>query len=131
MKKIAHFLSKYELLLLGVAAPLWLFPIGWLPWVGVFLIGLTWVSRRVSRGRWTVQTGAEIPALILIGMALVGYGISIEPGLSRARLWNILLDLAVFYGLANGLRLREGKALAKQVGWLAAGVAAGAVGAVG
>jgi len=50
--RIAHLLTRYELLLLALAAPLWLFPIRWLPWVGVALIGLTWLSRRVSTGQW-------------------------------------------------------------------------------
>jgi putative inorganic carbon (HCO3(-)) transporter len=117
MKRIADWIARYELVVLGVAAPLLLFPIGGLPWLGLGLIGLTWVCRRVSRGHFTVWTGVEIPSLVLVLMALVGYWISVEPALSRARFWNILLDLAVFFGLANGLRP------VKQLRWIAGGLA--------
>ncbi len=131
MRKIAHFLTRYELLLLALAAPLWLFPLGWLPWVGLALIGLTWLSRQVSTRHCTVLTGVELPALLLAIMALLGYSISVDPTISKPRFWNILLDLAVFFGLANGLRLLWGMPLAQRVRWLVAGVAVAALGVVG
>jgi putative inorganic carbon (HCO3(-)) transporter len=132
IKAICGWVERYELVVLGGAAPLLLFPVAWLPWVGLGLIGLTWVSRRISRGYFTKWTGVEIPSLILAGMAVVGYCISVDPGLSRARLWNILLDLAVFFGLANGLRaVGEGKQARRRVDWMAGGVVAVALGVMG
>ncbi len=122
IKAICGWVERYELVVLGGAAPLLLFPVAWLPWVGLALIGLTWVSRRISRGYFTRWTGVEIPSLMLVGMAVVGYCISVDPGLSKARLWNIVLDLAVFFGLANGLRP------ARQLRWVVGGLVAGALG---
>jgi putative inorganic carbon (HCO3(-)) transporter len=120
--RMSDWITQHELWFLGLAVPFLLFPMGVLPLVGLFLIGLTWISRRLARGHFTIQTGVEIPSLILIFMALVGYWISVDPALSKARFWNILLDLAVFYGLANALRP------VKQVRWIVGGLIAVALG---
>lgn len=101
---ICYWCSQHELWFIALAIPFLLFPIGGFPWFGLFIIGLTWICRKVTYGYFTICTGVEIPSLILIIMAIVGFWISVEPGMSKARLWNVILDLAIFYGLANSLK---------------------------
>lgn len=100
----SYWITHHELWFLALAIPFLLFPTGPFPFLGLFLIGLTWICRRLARGHFTIHTGLEIPSLVLIFMAMVGFWISVDLAMSKARFWNIVLDLAVFYGLANSLR---------------------------
>ncbi len=103
MRTVADFVANHELTLLGLAAPLLLFPGVWsVP--GVALIALTWVWRRLSRGHLSVRTGMDVPILILLVMAVVSLVPSVAPELSLNRLCLYFLGVSLFYGMANGLR---------------------------
>ncbi|MBW6474730.1 MAG: O-antigen ligase family protein, partial [Anaerolineaceae bacterium] len=60
----------------------------------------------VSRGDPKIR-GADVPFLILLGMALLGYAISIERALSWPRLCSILLGLIIFIELRRALQPRQ------------------------
>lgn len=110
--KIRHtaiWIAHLELGMLAAATPLLMFPNRWTP-VGVTLIALTWLCRRVARGRFTVRTAMDVPIVILVLMALVSLYVSVDPAMSRAKVWGIILQAAIFYGMVNGLR-NEGQML--------------------
>lgn len=78
-----------------------LFPSGGLPYVGLCLVALTWISRWIATGHLTVSTGLEFPIGLIMVMAIIGYAISIRPDLSYTRIWSLILGVSIFYGLAN------------------------------
>ena len=102
--RVTTWIAQYELCFLALAAPFLLFPSGWLPFLAVGLIGLTWICRWVSRGKFTIRTTNEIPVALMLCMLVIGFLISVDPAMSRTRLWNMILDFAIFYGLANSLK---------------------------
>jgi putative inorganic carbon (HCO3(-)) transporter len=101
-RRIANRANRAELLLMVLAAPLLLFPNRWTP-LALILILLTWLGRRLALGRLTHRTPLDVPVLVLLIMTFVGYVVSADPALSRAKLWGIILGVAVFYALLNGL----------------------------
>ena len=103
IRHAAAWIVRLELWLLAVATPLLMFPNRWTP-IGVTLIALTWLCRRVARGRFTLRTAMDVPIAILVLMALVSFSVSVDPAMSRAKLWGIVLQAAIFYGMVNGLR---------------------------
>ncbi len=104
IQQVAIWIASHELWFLALAAPFMIFPMGWWPLVALGLVALTWLCRWLAYGRFTISTGVDIPIVIILCMALVGYSISVEPTLSQTRLWSLILGVAVFYGLVNTLR---------------------------
>jgi putative inorganic carbon (HCO3(-)) transporter len=84
-----------------------IFPIGRWPFLVLGLVALTWLCRWLATGRFTVATGMDVPIVIILFMALVGYSISIVPALSETRLWSLIFGIAVFYGIVNTLNLER------------------------
>jgi hypothetical protein len=106
VNRSAPWVDRVALLSLSLMAPLLLFPYGALPFVA---LGLALV---MSLWRWAARGGPKIrvedvPLAILLGMALVGYGISIERALSWPRLCSILLGLIIFVELRRALHPRQ------------------------
>lgn len=103
VKQSATWIAHRELWLLGLAAPFFLFPSRW-TWAALLLILFTWLSRWISMGKPTSSTPVDMAILLLLCMAVVGFSVSPEPTTSLAALWRIVLGVAVFYGLVNGLQ---------------------------
>jgi len=99
--RAAGWVAAHELWFLAVAGSLLLFPrLSW-PWVGASVIALLWVCRRLAVGRFTVRTGLEAPICLLLLMACLGYLISLDPAISQARFWSLVLGIAFLYAFAN------------------------------
>ncbi len=92
----------WPFLLLGLAAPLLLFPKLPFQWLGVGLIGTGWLVRWRSNNRIWYYTGTEFPAIFLLLFAGLGYWISLDRGLSIPRFWSMVLGLAIFVFLSQG-----------------------------
>ena len=107
VKRLAGRVAQVELIPLALAAPFLLFPNRWTV-LAFGLIALTWLCRVIAFGRFSVPTGMEAPLALLVLMALVGFWISADPAMSWAKLWGIVLQVALFYGVANGLRSVKG-----------------------
>jgi hypothetical protein len=119
-----NWIAWHEVWLVGAAAPFLLFPGCWtLP--ALAWIVLVWACRWLADKRPTVCTGMELPMVALVAMALVGYIVSIDRAMSNAKLWGIVLQVVVFYAVANGLR--EKRYLLVGMGVLFAATAAVAV----
>ncbi|MBC7261743.1 MAG: O-antigen ligase family protein, partial [Chloroflexi bacterium] len=103
LQRSITWVAQHELWLLIVASPFFLFPSRW-TWGALFLILLPWLSRWISTGKPTLSTLGDAPILLLLCMAVVGVAVSPEPARSLAALWRIVLGVAVFYGLVNGLQ---------------------------
>ncbi|MCL5958988.1 MAG: O-antigen ligase family protein [Chloroflexi bacterium] len=103
----AQWLTGHELWLLAVASPFLLFPNRWTP-LAFSLIPLTWICRRIASGRFTLRTAMDAPIVILVVMSLVGYAVSADAAMSGAKVWGMVLQAAVFYGMVNGVRTQRG-----------------------
>ncbi len=129
LPRLARLVADHELWFLAAAAPFLLFPNRWTA-IAFLLIPLTWLARWVSTGRFTVRTSLDLPIAILGVMAVVGYAISVDPAMSRAKFWGIVLQIALTYGMANSLRDERG--LVRMVGlFLAATMVVALVSLVG
>lgn len=107
VKRLAARVARVELIPLALAAPFLLFPNRW-TLMALGLIALTWLCRVIAFGRFSVPTGMDAPLVLLLLMALVGFWISADPAMSWAKLWGIVLEVALFYGVANGVRSVNG-----------------------
>ena len=68
---------------------------------------LTWLYRRLTLGAFTVRTPGDAPLLFLLVMAGVGLYAAADLSSSLPAFWRLLLGLALYYGLANGVRDRR------------------------
>lgn len=101
-RRAGRLLVRAQWLLLALGTPLLLFP-GRFVLLGLFLLALPWLGRLAADGQPTRSTPLDAPLLLILFLAIVGYVISVEPAMSRARLWGLLLQLAIFYAVANGV----------------------------
>jgi len=99
----AEWIAAHELWFLALAIPLLILPNHAAP-LGLFLISLLWLIRWVARGHLSVHTPVDIPILGLLVMTPVALYASVDVGMSRITLYQILAGAALFYGLANSLR---------------------------
>ncbi len=102
MTRFAAAVASRELLLLGLATPLLLFPGIWSP-LGVALIALTWACRWIAFGHLSARTAMDAPILIMMIMTVVALMPSVAMDLSLNRMCIYLLGVALFYGMVNGL----------------------------
>jgi hypothetical protein len=102
LRRTARWIALHELWLLAAAGPFLLFPGRWtLPAFSVIV--LTWLCRWLAVGRLTVSTPVDVAIVLIVLMALIGFYASVDTSLGLPALWRIVLGVAVFYGLVNGL----------------------------
>jgi putative inorganic carbon (HCO3(-)) transporter len=106
MRNLVSRIARYELLLLAGATPFLLFPGVWTP-VGVLLIAVAWACRWVAAGRISAPTAMDVPIILLLIMTGVSLIPSVNLDLSLNRMWIILLGVALFYGMVNGLHTQR------------------------
>ncbi len=103
VKRAALAISTHELIFLTLAAPFLLFPGRWT--LAAFgLILFVWPCRWLATGRLTTRTPLDLPILLLGLMAAIGTVVSVDPSMSQAKLWGLVLQAALFFALVNGLR---------------------------
>jgi putative inorganic carbon (HCO3(-)) transporter len=107
VKRLASRVARVELIPLAVAAPFLLFP-NRCTVLALGLIALTWLARVIAFGWFSIPTGMDAPLALLVLMALVGFWASADPAMSQAKLWGIVLEVALFYGVANGVSSVKG-----------------------
>lgn len=103
---LAGLVARHELILTLALSPFLLFPGRW-SWVALVAFALVWLARRIACGRLTRPSAMNGPQLLLIGMAVIGYRVSVAPALSAPKLWGILLQAALYFAALNGLRGRR------------------------
>lgn len=116
--KSARLIIHYELVILALVAPFLLFPGKWAFWAAIPLL-LIWPARRLATGRFTRPSPMNTPLLLLLLLTVIAYSIAVDQAMSWAKLWGIVLQAAIFWGLANGLRSRQA---VRQVGLAMAGL---------
>lgn len=114
-KRPIALLARYELIVLLAVAPLMLFPTG-ASVVALIVVGLIWLARRHTYGYFTRHSAMNLPELLLLVMALIGFFVSIDSQLSEPKLWGIFLQTILFFSVLNGLHERG------DVQWLAVGI---------
>jgi len=102
MRHVIDVVARYELLLLAAATPFLLFPGKWTP-IGLALIAVAWACRWVATGHLSARTAMDVPIILLLIMTGVSLIPSVALDLSLNRMSIIILGVALFYGMANGL----------------------------
>ena len=106
MKTFLSFLhariNQVSLVCLLLIIPLLLFPYGIFPFIAVGLALLLLIWHWVGSHSLRIRL-EDIPLVILSGMALLGFLISIDRSLSFPRLWGIFLGLIIFLILRRSL----------------------------
>ena len=105
-----------------LASPLLLFPRGFLPIAGLAAIAGLWVARWIV---WRTPLPANplgLPMLLILVMAAQSLYPSVDLSLSLPKLYGIVLGVAIYFGVANGVRSPR---------WWWAAVAAMMISAVG
>ena len=104
LKAAASWVAERELWVVAVPVTLMLF-YGRLPiqiiGASLLLIPVPWLCRWAARGYLTDRTPMDLPILILLGMALVGLYPSVDHSMSVPVLYKMIVEFALFYGLAN------------------------------
>jgi putative inorganic carbon (HCO3(-)) transporter len=100
-------LSRRELIILLLASPLLLFPNSTFG-VGMLIIPLLWVMRRVATGQFVVPTPFDIPIVVLLGMTGVGQLISADPAFSLAKSAGVVLGVGTYYAVVAAAQGRAG-----------------------
>lgn len=96
-------LSAAELVVVAVAAPLLLFPRGFLPLVALTFIAAVWSLRLVAGRDAVAGTPLDLPLLLLLGGALAAFSLSVDPGRSLPELYGITIGVAVYRAVARGI----------------------------
>ncbi len=99
--RAARWITKFELWIVLATVPILLFPVRGLPFLCLLIYALVWLSRKISRGHFSHPTNLDIPIIFLVLTLLIGYWISIDRGMSWARMWSYLLGVFLFYTLVN------------------------------
>jgi len=100
-----NWVALHELWLLAAVSPFLVFTGRWTPWAFALVVFL-WLCRWLAWGRITIRTPMDAPLAILMVTALMGLYPSTDLSASLPLLWRMLLGVALFYGLVNGLRSR-------------------------
>jgi len=107
VKSLVAWISAHELAILGLLAPFFLFPNRYTPAAALLLL-LVWLCRWAATGRLSGPTLSDGAMLLLLLSAAVGCVVSVDAAMSRAKWWGIVLQVAAFYGVVNGLQTEKG-----------------------
>ncbi|MBI2885669.1 MAG: O-antigen ligase family protein [Chloroflexi bacterium] len=99
-------IAHYELALVALASPFLLFP-NRLTGFAFGLLVITWLSNLIARGRLSVRTRLDVPIALLLLMTLVGMFASIDLAVSWPKFWGVMLGIAIYHGLVNGLKTEQ------------------------
>jgi putative inorganic carbon (hco3(-)) transporter len=102
-KRVARRTADLELLLLLVATPFLMFPGRLAPFFALSLI-LPTAGRWIGYGYLVRRSPLNVPAVMLLVPAFGGYATSVAPDVSWAKLWGIVLHVAILFALVNNLR---------------------------
>ncbi len=102
---------------LGLLALVDRVPVHWLT-PGLVPLAGVWLARRLATGRWTVPTPLDVPWVLVLLMGVVALYPSVDPGLSQPAFLKLVLEAALFYQVANGVRGLASSRLWSAVGLL-------------
>lgn len=106
-RRLAEWVAAHELWFLGVAILLLIFPNHTAP-LGLIVVSLLWLIRWMTRGHLSVRTPVDVPILGLLVMIPMALYASVDLGMSRIILYQILAGVALFYGLVNSVHSEKG-----------------------
>ena len=107
MIQLARWIATDEMLLLVVVAPLFVFPTSFSP-LGLLLILVVWLCRWRTRGQVTVRWPlVNACILVILFMLTVSLFISNDRPLSWPRFYLVVLGIAFFFAVVNGVRTRR------------------------
>jgi putative inorganic carbon (HCO3(-)) transporter len=103
LRRNCALVADHEIYPLALAVGLATFSPRWVPW-GLGLIALLWLVRWVGRGKPTVRTPLDWPAIALLLMVPVTFYATTDRQATFAHVSRLLAGLALTYGLANWAR---------------------------
>ena len=107
IQELARWIATDEMLLLVVVAPLFVFPTSFSP-LGLLLILVVWLCRWRTRGQVTVRWPlVNACILVILLMLTVSLFISDDRPLSWPRFYLVVLGIAFFFAVVNGVRTRR------------------------
>lgn len=116
-RRAISWIADYELvfILIPVAAAILVNQVPW-QWVvsSWLIIPLTWLTRRITWGYWTVQTPLNLPIVFLVFMTGVALYPSVDLSLTLPILTKTIAGVGLFYAIINSVR-------SEQVLWVLAG----------
>ena len=106
-RRVVLWVADHELwwvfLPLGLLALVDRVPVRWVM-PGLVPLAGVWLARRLATGRWTMSTPLDVPWVLVLLMGVVALYPSVDPGLSRPAFIKLVLEAALFYQIANGVR---------------------------
>lgn len=107
LKDAANWVADHELWLLAVVVPV-LMASNRLPshliYLGLFLVPIPWLCRWVGKGYLSVRTPLDLPIILLMFTVIVSLYASVDLSLSILGVHKVIAEIALFYGLVNGVR---------------------------
>src|SRR5437899_195660 len=111
-------LSRWELLAVLAVAPVLLFSPRYAPFAAIVVLSF-WLLRLISRKHIDVADPLVRPAYGLLLMGIIALYPSIDLSLSLAKLWSLLLSLAIYLALVN---VRRRGTVVSAVAWIIPGI---------
>lgn len=100
--RISATIARYELALVALESPFFLFPNRYTG-VAFGLLILVWLGGWIARGRLSVRTRLDIPIVLLLVMTVVGMFAAPDLTVSWPKFWGVMLGIAIYHSLVNGL----------------------------
>jgi putative inorganic carbon (HCO3(-)) transporter len=129
LRRAATWVAERELWLLAIVVPVLMAtnrtPLP-LTLAALALVPVGWVARKVAFGYLTRPTPLDLPIAVLLLAVLLSLYASVDLGTSIIGLHKVIAEVALFYGLVNGLRTARSIRLFTVLFLLAGLAAAGA-----
>jgi len=109
-RRVATWVAERELWLLAVVVPVLMatnrIPLP-LTVAALALLPVGWIARKVAFGYFTCPTPLDLPITVLLLAVLLSLYASVDLGTSIIGFHKVIAEVALFYGLVNGLRTRR------------------------
>ncbi len=74
------------------------------PLLGLVGLGVLWLTYAIINGRLTTPTPLDLPILALLAILPISLVVSLEPDQSLPQIYGLILGIAAFYVVVNGVR---------------------------
>ncbi len=100
IKSTAAFVDRWDWVLLGLAAPLLLFPAP-MRTPALLIVPFLWLAAWIARGRPVERTPLNLPLLLLSGMMLVSLYATFDIAFSLPKISGMVLGLGAFFAVSR------------------------------
>lgn len=131
LQQTAKRIVQFELLLLMLLSPFYLFPQpGLLTALALVALPLLWIIRWIANGYFVPRTPLDWPICLLMVMIMVSLFVTYDPVLSLAKITGLLFGIAAYYAIVDWVKDAQQLKLAL-IGYSMAGLGLALLGLVG